>query len=118
MANDDDFVTEVVDRMQVVGPAVARKMFGGHGIFLDDRMFALIVDNQLYLKTDAQNQVEFEALELPRFSYTQASGKVFSMAYHLAPDEFFDEPEQSTSWASSAWQAALRAPQKKKRQPS
>jgi len=114
MQNDSDFVTEVLERMHTLGAVSARKMFGGHGIFLDGRMFALIADNELYLKADAHSRAHFDALDLPRFSYTQASGKAVSMAYHLAPEDFFEDSDAAQSWALRALEAALRAPVPKK----
>jgi DNA transformation protein len=114
MQNDHDFVTEVLDRMGILGAVSARKMFGGHGIFLDGRMFALIADNELYLKADEHSRAHFDALDLPRFGYTQASGKTVNMAYHLAPEDFFEDRDAAQTWAQRAWEAALRAPAAKK----
>jgi DNA transformation protein len=115
MAAIGGFVDEVVDRMRVLGPVVARRMFGGHGIFLDDRMFALITANELYLKADDQNRHLFEEAGQEMFSYRQPSGKIFSMSYYRAPEAFFEEREDAAFWSTTAWEAALRAPTKKKR---
>lgn len=115
MLPDSEFVRETVDRMQLVGKASARRMFGGHGIFIDGRMVALIADNELYLKADAASQQLFESEKLPRFSYRRADGKQFSMSYYLAPDSFFEDPDDTRRWAQRAMDAAMRAPAPKKR---
>ncbi|MBC8210064.1 MAG: TfoX/Sxy family protein [Gammaproteobacteria bacterium] len=115
MADDHSFVAEVVDRMQHSGTVSARRMFGGHGIFHQGLMFALIADDQLYLKTDPHNLSLFRDAELTPFSYSRADGKQFSMSYYQAPESFFEEPEQALFWAQSAQQAAARAASTKRR---
>ena len=104
-----------LDRMQIIGPATAKRMFGGHGIFLDGLMFALIADNELYLKADKQSTHFFEAEDLPRFSYTKSNGKEYKMSYHLAPEAFFEEADETRLWATRAFEAALRSARKKDR---
>jgi DNA transformation protein len=115
MADDDSFVTEVVDRMQHSGAVSARRMFGGHGIFHQGLMFALIADNQLYLKTDSHNLALFRDAGLTAFSYSRADGKQFHMSYYQAPESFFEEPEQALFWTRTAQQAAVRAAAAKRR---
>ena len=114
MKVDSPFVNEVLDRLQEVGPATARRMFGGYGIFLDGLMFALIADNELYLKADKQSSHFFEEQALPPFSYTKSEGKVFKMSYYLAPESFFEEIDDTRLWTTRAIEAARRAPRKKK----
>ncbi len=38
-----------------------RPMFGGVGIYSGERFFALIDDDRLYFKVDAENRPDFEA---------------------------------------------------------
>jgi DNA transformation protein len=51
-SEEQEFVSYVVDMMQTIGPVYSKRMFGGHGIFLEGLMFALIADSVLYLKAD------------------------------------------------------------------
>ena len=44
-----DFVTELLDGF---GPVTIRNMFGGAGVYADGVMFAILVDDVLYLKAD------------------------------------------------------------------
>ncbi|PWN56363.1 TfoX/Sxy family protein [Abyssibacter profundi] len=85
-----------------------RRMFGGYGVYHADRMFALIADDTLYLKVDAQTQADFDALDLPAFEFAQR-GRVVQMSYRLAPDEIFDDPQLAAEWARRAYGAAVRA---------
>ena len=114
MPNDDSFFAEVIDRFSLVDSVTSRKMFGGHGIFHNGLMIALIADNELYLKGDKQSEHWFKEANLPAFSYQKADGKVFSMSYYLASESFFEEEDDTRLWTSRAIDAALRAPRKPK----
>ena len=78
-------------------------------------MFALIADNELYLKADDQNRGLFEQAGVEMFSYRQPSGKVFNMSYYCAPEAFYEERDDATCWTTIVCEAALRAPLKVKR---
>jgi DNA transformation protein and related proteins len=107
-----EYVAHLVDLLQSIGPVESKPMFGGFGIFLEGLMFALVADNELYLKVDAQNQQEFEDLGLPAFAY-EKNGKVFKMSYYLAPEETMEDGELLSTWAANAYGAAIRAASKK-----
>ena len=87
-------------------------MFGGHGIYHDDLMFALVADDELYLKADDLSAEHFTNLDLQQFEY-QKNDKSMKMSYFMAPEEIFEEPEQAKKWATLAFDAALRNKKKK-----
>lgn len=92
----------------------ARLMFGGVGIFQDDAMFALIAEDQLYFKTDAENRGIFEAAGLGPFVYMiREDGSEGRINYYQAPGEALDDPEVMLEWARLGIDAALRAKSKK-----
>lgn len=53
MASDQAFVDFVLDQLQPAGPVSARKMFGEYGLYWDDKIFALVCDNKLFVKPTA-----------------------------------------------------------------
>jgi DNA transformation protein len=106
--SEKEFVSHVVELMQSVGPVRARRMFGGHGIFLHDVMFGLVADSVLYLKSDARTREEFLTRGLEAFAYTR-QGKMLKMSYHRAPEEALEDPGAMHAWARKAQRAALRA---------
>jgi DNA transformation protein len=108
MTADREFVGYVVESLRDLGPVRARRMFGGHGIFMNGLMFGLIADDQLYLKVDDGNRAAFEAEGLQPFTYN-GKGKPVAMSYREAPSEGFDDPEILCEWAREAYAAALRA---------
>ena len=98
--------------MQSIGPVRAKRMFGGHGLFLNDLMFALISDGTLYLKADEQSANEFKSKELGAFTYLK-KGKACSLSYYQAPEEALEDCDTMNHWANMAYDAALRAASKK-----
>jgi len=103
----NEFILHILDLLGTVGNVTARRMFGGYGIYLDNLMFAIVVDDILYLKADSQIQARFQDLGRSSFSY-QRQGKNISMSYYQAPDEALENPEEMKAWAALACQAALR----------
>ena len=64
------FVDYVVDDLLAdVGGVKARAMFGGHGIYKNDLMFAIIVENELYFKVGGINRKDFETSGSRPFVY-------------------------------------------------
>ncbi|MBN35100.1 MAG: hypothetical protein CMM46_10060 [Rhodospirillaceae bacterium] len=49
------FAERAVAALTPMGPVRAQGMFGGHGLFLDDLMFALLTDGEMWLKGDDLN---------------------------------------------------------------
>jgi len=108
----DGFAGFVVEQMAVAGRPRLRRMFGGHGIYLDDVFVAIIADERLYLKADEQTRQRFEAQGLRAFTYAR-NGKPFSLGYYEAPAEVFESPAEMAQWARLAISAALRAQSRK-----
>ena len=108
MSGRSDFAAFVEDALQPLGPVHIRAMFGGHGVFLDGMMFALIADDALYLKTDGENRPTFEAANLGALLY----GGPTPTPYHEAgPARRLAAIEP---WIRSAVDAAMRGGMKKR----
>ena len=50
MASIAEFVKYVADQLAGAGTVTYRKMFGEYGMYLDGKIFALICNDQLYIK--------------------------------------------------------------------
>jgi DNA transformation protein len=114
MSEAQEFANHIVDLLDPFGPCEARRMFGGFGIFHHGLMFGLIADGSLYLKADAESQALFEAEGSEAFSYYK-QGKEYKLSYFLAPETFFEDPENCLYWARKAFDAALRNPNKSRK---
>lgn len=115
MANTPDFIAHVLELMRPSGRVSARAMFGGHGMYVDGLIVAIVVEDVLYLKTDDETRPAFVRRDLVPFSYTTKEGKAHAMSYHRAPDEAVEGPEAMREWLRPAIGAALRNAQKKPR---
>ena len=109
MPNTRDFVDHVVELARGAGRIETRAMFGGHGLYVDGLIVAIIVDDTLYLKTDDLTLPAFEAQSLPAFEYETKDGRRTAMRYRMAPDEALDSPEAMLEWLKLAQEAARRA---------
>ena len=120
MAQNDGALEYALELLGSVAPVRSKRMFGGHGIFVEDRMMALIAFEQLYLKVDDQTREAFEEAGSEPFTYTKKEGQTFVMSYMTAPDEALDDPDSMRPWAELAIAAARRAkpPARKKKKRS
>lgn len=108
MKTSNEFAAHSADLLATVGRVVARRMFGGYGLYCEGTMFALIADDVLYLKVDEANRGEFERAGATPFVY-EAKGRRTVMSYLSAPDQVLESREHAAPWARSAYAAALRA---------
>ena len=106
---NDPFVEYARERLEpVLGPVRARPMFGGHGLYSGDIMFALISDATLYLKIDEQTEPRFVAADLSRFVY-DGHTKPQRMSYCQAPEDLLDDRDVAAEWCELALAAARRS---------
>ncbi len=92
-----------------LGPVRSRRMFGGHGLYVDEVFVALIAGGTLYLKVDDPTRGQFVAAGCQPFVYAKAGGQQGVMSYFNAPEEAMESPEQMLPWARLAMSSALRA---------
>lgn len=50
MGSNQKYVDFVLDQIENVGEITAKKMFGEYGLYLDETLFGLVCDNQLFIK--------------------------------------------------------------------
>ncbi len=108
MATSGEYLDFIKEQFSDFGPVTVRRMFSGAGIYHDGLMFALIAQDTLYLKADDASQGEFEALNLPPFSYVAKGENKVIMSYWRAPEACLDDRDEMTQWARKAYAAALR----------
>lgn len=108
MATSDGFIHHITELLSPLGHVVAKRMFGGHGVYVDGLFVAILADDELYLKVDDITRAEFEAEGCAPFTY-DAKGKPMVMSYYRAPGEAMDAPHLMQPWARRALDAALRA---------
>lgn len=114
MAVSAGFLDFVMEGLAPIPGLRSRRMFGGVGIFQEDFMFALIAEDQLYFKTDAENRGVFEQAGLGPFVYmTREDGSAAKINYYEAPGEALDDMDVMLQWARLGVDAARRAAARK-----
>ena len=62
MASHKDFVVYVAEQLREAGAIRSRKMFGEYGLYCDDVFFAVICDDQFFVKVTAVGEAAFPNL--------------------------------------------------------
>ena len=62
MASHQDFVDYVAEQLRESGSIRSRKMFGEYGLYCDDIFFAVICDDQLFIKVTPAGEAAFPNL--------------------------------------------------------
>ena len=110
-----------LELFEAVGAVTRRRMFGGAGLFHQGLMFALIINDTIYMKVDDINRPVYENAGAEPFSYVTSKGTRGVLSLYALPETVFDDPTEAADWAHGAIDAALRAdapkpPSKRKRQ--
>lgn len=90
------------------GRVRSRRMFGGYGLYCDERMCGIVMNDTLYLKTDPTNRPQFLAQGLAPFIFSK-KGVPTPLSYYQAPAEALEDGAALSEWLNSAAQAAGRA---------
>jgi DNA transformation protein len=78
----------------------AESIGGGHGLFRDDVMFAIVdSEGRLYLRADGSTAMAFEAA---------GSTQHARMPYWEVPEPIREDPDQLREWAATAAEVAAR----------
>ncbi|MEQ1804795.1 MAG: TfoX/Sxy family protein [Burkholderiaceae bacterium] len=112
----DHFVEHCLELFAPLGHARARRMFGGHGLYVDDLFIAIVAADRLYLKVDKDTRAAFEAAGCEPFVYA-AKSRSISLGYFTVPDDAVDSPAAMQPWACLAFEAALRAATSRRARP-
>ena len=97
--------------LELLGPLdpMARRMFGGVGLFHGGVMFGLLSRDIFYLRVDDTTRERFERAGSAPFSYTRAGRPVSLAAYYAVPEDLLDRPDAMLQWSRDAIAVAHRA---------
>ncbi len=74
MASDREFLDFIVDQIDNAGQIRYKLMFGEYGIFSNDKLFALVCDNKLFIKpTEAGRNFIKDVVEAPPYPGAKSS---------------------------------------------
>lgn len=117
MAVSAAFREHVADLFARFGEIKLKSMFGGAGIYHKDQMFALMMDDRVYLKGGDEMRAAFEKLGVKPFVITNSKGERVATSYYEMPEHLLDDPDEVVVWARRAYDAAIAA-RARKRKPS
>ncbi|MGO8868026.1 MAG: TfoX/Sxy family protein [Alphaproteobacteria bacterium] len=114
MPRRDRLIQHLLALMLPLGPVEARRMFGGHGLYLEGTIFALVFDGALFLKADEETKGAFERRGLGPITYEGRKGQTIALPYWEVPAELLEDGRALCRWARKAHEAGLRFNAKKK----
>lgn len=114
MAVSEEFLEYVIDQLTELGEVSSRRMFGGAGLYCADRFFALVDNNELYLKVDDASRPRFENAGCRAFEPSQ--GQVMN-GYWSVPPDVLEDRSALAEWSSHSVKIA-GARSRKKRKPT
>ncbi len=106
MASHAEFVEYVAEQMQQAGSIRSKKMFGEYGLYCDGVFFAVICDDQLFVKITPQGEAAFP--DLPKAP--PCSG---ARDYFLVED--VDDRDQLTRLVRITCEALMLQPKKRRK---
>jgi DNA transformation protein len=98
----------VEEQLAFLGRISTKSIFGGIGIFVDERLLGIVMDDKVYLHTDASNLRAYQDRGMPQFKpYPNAFD--LTTDHHQVPAEIVDDPTLLKQWGELALAAAIEA---------
>jgi DNA transformation protein and related proteins len=112
----DGLTIHVLDLLAPWQPVDAKRMFGGVGLFAAGTMFAIIIDEILYLKEtlDAKGKPVPTDFERNYFEYDR-NGKTVALFYYQVPEQALDDSSMMIELAAESYRSACSQPKKVKK---
>jgi len=104
---DDSFKEFVLDQLGALPDVRARAMFGAHGLYQGEHVFAILDEGRLFFKTEVSSRADYTARGMGPFTY-ESKGKVMTMTYHEVPPDVLEQPQELVEWARKAIGIAAR----------
>ncbi|HEY5084827.1 MAG TPA: TfoX/Sxy family protein [Rhizomicrobium sp.] len=97
------------------GKVKLRRMFGAEGLFRDGLMFGIVYRERIYFKTSEDSRQAFitEGASPLYYEFKNAEGVLTS--YYELPDRLYDDPDELTEWARTAFAVARNKSAAKKK---
>jgi DNA transformation protein len=106
MPVSDDYLQYVLEQLAGLGHISPRRLFGGVGLYHEDRIFALIFRDILYFKVDDSTRSDYETRGMDRFR-PYADKPLWSMTYYAVPAEILEDADECTLWGRKSLRVAV-----------
>ena len=112
MKGRDSFLAFLLDQLVDVDAVIAKRMFGGVGLYSNDLFFAIVYDEVVYFKVDDVNRGDYERAGMKPFK--PYADRPMTMQYYEVPVAVLEDAGELGAWARRAVAAAERKPKAKK----
>jgi DNA transformation protein len=108
MRAKETLAADVAEQLSFLGRISMRSIFGATGIFLEERLLGIVVNDALYLHTGASNRDDYVSRGMPQFKpYPNAFD--LTTDHHRVPPDVLADDVQLKAWGERALKAAVEA---------
>lgn len=108
MQDNPSLANYVLEQVAFLGRMSSRAIFGGIGIFHDERLLGIVINGALYLHTSESNVADYVSRGMPQFKpYPNAFD--LTTDHHQVPVDVVEDAEQLKIWAERSLNAAIEA---------
>jgi DNA transformation protein len=104
MAVSSEYLQFVLEQLSGLAGVTARRMFGGIGLYQDQRFFGIITSDTLYFKVNDANRGDYQARGMGAFRVR--SRPHISMSYFELPADILEDADECAVWAAKSVAAA------------
>ena len=105
MAVSSEYLQYVLEQLSGLGSVTARRMFGGVGLYQDQRFFGIITSDTLYFKVNDANRGDYQARGMAAFR-PYPNKPLLSMSYFAVPADAIEDCDECVVWAQKSIAAA------------
>ena len=96
---DESFKDYVLDQLQYLENVEARRMFGGYGLYRDEKFFGIIHKGKLYFKVDEATVREYRRRKMKPF---RPNARQPLKSYYQVPQDAVEDMDMLCEWAVQA----------------
>ena len=96
---DSSFLDYVLEQLDGMRGLKVRRMFGGHGLYMEGAFFAIVHRGTLYFRTDEASRAAFVRADSRPFN---PKGRVELHRYYAVPADVLEDAGALCAWARTA----------------
>ena len=96
---DESFKDFILDQLRDLDNLEARRMFGGFGLYQDERFFGIVHKGRLFFKIDDATVGEYRKRKMKPF---RPNAKQTLKSYYQVPVDIIEDADQLAAWARRA----------------
>jgi DNA transformation protein len=113
VAHRDTFIDFLADQLDGIDDVVAKRMFGGVGLYSGEIFFAIVHKDIVYFKVDDVNRGDY--VRAGTRAFRPHDDRPMTIQYYEVPVTVLEDADELCTWARAAIAAAARKPPTKKR---